>query len=311
AVAAARRSPGSGELSWAALAHAAEALAPALGDKARIPVTPLVVPWPAHGADIGLAAALGAYGAGSVVRLTDLRTPDEAARVAGLRAIGEREVRDLYPEAVADDVLAALRRDPGFASTGAVVFFTGLSGSGKSTIARTLADDLRESGRRVTLLDGDEVRQVLSSGLGFSVEDRERNIERIAYVASLVASHGGIAIAAPIAPFASGRARARALVESVGAFVLVHVSTPLDVCEARDRKGLYARARRGEVADFTGISSPYESPDDADVVIDTSEVDVEAAVRTVRQALDRAVVSGGRRPEQTDTSAGSPAASPS
>ena len=118
----------------------------------------------------------------------------------------------------------------------------------------------------MTLLDGDEVRQVLSAGLGYDAASRAANIERIAYVAALVAEHGGIAIAAPIAPFAAGRQHARELAERHGAFLLVHVSTPLAVCEARDRKGLYARARAGEIADFTGISSPYEVPDDADVV---------------------------------------------
>ncbi len=137
----------------------------------------------------------------------------------------------------------------------------------------------------MTLLDGDEVRQVLSAGLGYDAASRAANIERIAYVAALVAAHGGIAIAAPIAPFAAGRQHARELAERHGAFVLVHVSTPLAVCEARDRKGLYARARAGEIADFTGVSSPYEAPDDADVVIDTTTVEVGEAVDRVRAAL--------------------------
>ncbi len=176
----------------------------------------------------------------------------------------------------------------GRSGPGAVVFFTGLSGSGKSTIARALADELADDGpRRVTLLDGDEVRQHLSRGLGFDAESREINIDRIAWVAALVAAHGGIAVAAPIAPFAAGRRNARALAEARGAtFLLVWVSTPLAVCEARDRKGLYARARAGEVADFTGISSPYEPPDDADVVIDTTDIGVPEAVRRIREALD-------------------------
>ena len=190
----------------------------------------------------------------------------------------------LYPPASAREVLRSLRGSEG---PGAVVFFTGLSGSGKSTIARALADELADSGpRRVTLLDGDEVRQHLSRGLGFDAASREINVDRIAWVAALVAEHGGIAVAAPIAPFAAGRRNARALAERQGAFLLVWASTPLDVCEARDRKGLYARARAGEVADFTGISSPYEPPDDADVVIDTTDVDVPEAVRRIRAALD-------------------------
>ncbi len=176
---------------------------------------------------------------------------------------------------------------------GAVVLFSGLSGSGKSTIARALVEDLRDGGpREVTLLDGDEVRQHLSSELGFDEASRETNIRRIAWVASLIAAHGGIAVAAPIAPFASSRRYARELVGPRGVFLLVHVSTPLEVCEARDRKGLYARARAGLLPDFTGISSPYEVPDDADVVVDTSATSVDEAVRLVREALDRGLGEG-------------------
>ncbi len=152
-------------------------------------------------------------------------------------------------------------------------------------MARALAAELDDEGRHTTLLDGDEVRHHLSKGLGFDKASRELNVERIGYVASLVASHGGVAVAAPIAPFASGRARVRELAEAAGAFLLVHVSTPLEVCEARDRKGLYAKARRGEIPEFTGISSPYEAPTDADVVVDTSQVDVAEAVARVRAAL--------------------------
>jgi sulfate adenylyltransferase len=114
---------------------------------------------------------------------------------------------------------------------------------------------------------------------------REINIDRIAWVASLVAAHGGIAVAAPIAPYAEGRRNARALAAPHGAFLLVWVSTPLEVCEARDRKGLYARARAGEVSEFTGISAPYEEPDDADVVVDTTDTGVPEAVRRIRAAL--------------------------
>ena len=177
-----------------------------------------------------------------------------------------------------------------------MVLFTGLSGSGKSTIARALADDLAGRGPRgVTLLDGDEVRQHLSSELGFDDASRETNIRRIAYVASLVAAHGGIAVAAPIAPFASSRQWARDLVEQRSVFVLVHVSTPLEVCEARDRKGLYARARAGQLPDFTGISSPYEVPEDADVVVDTTDTGVADAVRRIRQTLERRLGEDGAR----------------
>ena len=153
-------------------------------------------------------------------------------------------------------------------------------------MARALAAELEDDGLGTTLLDGDEVRQHLSKGLGFDRASRETNVERIGYVAALVARHGGIAVAAPIAPFAAGRARVRALAEEAGAhFVLVHVSTPLAVCEARDRKGFYARARAGEIAEFTGISSPYEEPEDADLVIDTTDVPVPEAVDRVRRHL--------------------------
>ncbi len=159
---------------------------------------------------------------------------------------------------------------------GVVVFFTGLSGSGKSTVARALTDRLAETAeRRVTLLDGDVVRRNLSAGLGFSRVDRDRNIERIGFVSAEIARHGGMTVCAPIAPFAATRANVRRMVENHGGdFLLVHVATPLAECERRDRKGLYARARAGEIPDFTGISSPYEEPDDADLVLDTSAVSV-------------------------------------
>lgn len=185
---------------------------------------------------------------------------------------------------VLDRELAHAR--PGRGGRGVVVLFTGLSGSGKSTVARAVADALAEDGSRsVTLLDGDVVRRSLSAGLGFSRADRDRNVARIGFVAALVAAHGGVALAAPIAPFTATRAVVRAEAEAVGDFVLVHVSTPLEVCEARDRKGLYAAARRGEIADFTGVSSPYEVPGDADLVLDTSVVGVADSVRAVLEVL--------------------------
>jgi len=166
---------------------------------------------------------------------------------------------------------------------GLVVFFTGLSGSGKSTIARGLADALRESGdRTVTLLDGDVVRRELSAGLGFSKADRDTNVRRIGWVAAEVARHRGLAICCPIAPYARARAAAREMAQAAGAgFVLIHVATPLSVCEQRDRKGLYARARAGQLTGMTGIDDPYEEPTDADLVLDTSDVTVEECVRTV------------------------------
>ena len=160
-------------------------------------------------------------------------------------------------------VAAIVERDrPPRDQQGAVIFFTGLSGSGKSTLARALVDHILEQGERtVTSLDGDVVRHHLSKGLGFNRADRETNIVRIGFVAAEIARHGGLAICSPIAPFESTRAEVRRMVERAGGgFVLIHVATPLEECERRDRKGLYAKARAGEIPDFTGISSPYEPP---------------------------------------------------
>jgi sulfate adenylyltransferase len=186
-------------------------------------------------------------------------------------------------------VAAELRRArPPRSARGVVVFCTGLSGSGKSTLARDLRDALLERGdRTVSLLDGDVVRRLLSAGLTFSREDRDLNIARIGYVATEVARHGGIAICAPIAPYAAARAGVRRMVSEVGDFLLVHVATPLEVCEARDLKGLYAQARAGTIGPFTGISDPYETPDDADIVIDTSVVSRHDAVAAVLAELTR------------------------
>jgi sulfate adenylyltransferase len=194
------------------------------------------------------------------------------------------------PPAVARELR---RARPPRAERGFVVFLTGLSGSGKSTIARDLADILAERGdRRVSLLDGDLVRQLLSAGLTFSREDRDLNIARIGFVATEVARHGGIAICAPIAPYAAARARVREMVSEVGDFLLIHVATPLEACEARDRKGLYAKARAGIIGQFTGISDPYEEPLDADLVIDTSTMTREQATEAVLGLL----TSGGWLP---------------
>ena len=178
--------------------------------------------------------------------------------------------------------LAVLRQwRPRRSERGMVVFFTGLSGSGKSTVARGLVDRLHETDRTLTVLDGDVARRMLSSGLTFSREDRDLNIRRLGWVGAEVARHGGVGVLAPIAPFAGTRAEVRTMVEAQGDLVLVWISTPLEECERRDRKGLYAKARRGEIPDFTGISSPYEPPEDADLVIDTTGISVDDAVGQV------------------------------
>ena len=194
--------------------------------------------------------------------------------VAGVT--GEGELPDRVAEIVDRD-----RPEPD--EQGLVVFFTGLSGSGKSTLARALHDVVLEQGQRtVTSLDGDVVRRNLSAGLTFSKADRETNIRRIGWVAAEISRHGGIAICSPIAPFDETRQQVRAMVEDAGgAFVLVHVATPLEECERRDRKGLYAKARRGEIPEFTGISSPYEEPADAAVRVDTTGRSIEDALGDV------------------------------
>lgn len=218
-------------------------------------------------------------------------------------ALSPREIEDLLdrgfplpewhtPPAVAKELA---RARPPRRRRGLVVFFTGLSGAGKSTIARGVADALAESGERtVTVLDGDVVRRHLSADLGFSRADRDRNVWRIGWVAAEVARHGGLALCCPIAPYAQARAAARAMARAAGGgFVLIHVATPLAVCEQRDRKGLYARARAGQLAGVTGIDDPYEVPTDADLVLDTSMQTIEESVQAV---LDHLVENGWVEP---------------
>jgi sulfate adenylyltransferase len=176
---------------------------------------------------------------------------------------------------------------------GFTVFFTGLSGSGKSTLAKGLVIKLLEmGGRPVTLLDGDIVRKNLSSELGFSKEHRDLNIRRIGYVASEITKNGGIAICAPIAPYDSIRKEVRASIEKLGGFVLVHISTPLEVCESRDRKGLYAKARAGIIPQFTGVSDPYEAPQDAELVIDTADLTPEESIQQILLLLEHELYIG-------------------
>jgi sulfate adenylyltransferase len=189
-----------------------------------------------------------------------------------------------YPEVVAE-----LRRSfPPRHKQGVTIFFTGLSGSGKSTIANVLMTKFLEvGGRPATMLDGDLVRKNLSSELGFSKEHRDINIRRIGYVASEITKNGGIAICAPIAPYDATRKYVRQLIEPYGGFILVHIATTVEVCEQRDRKGLYAKARAGILKEFTGISDPYEVPADAEVTINTGELSPEEAAQEIILHLER------------------------
>ena len=186
------------------------------------------------------------------------------------------------------EVVTQLRKtSPARDKQGFTVFFTGLSGSGKSTVANALMIKLMEmGGRPVTLLDGDVVRKHLSSELGFSKEHRDINIKRIGYVASEITKNGGIAICAPIAPYAATRRAVREMIESYGAFIEVHVATSLEECERRDRKGLYKLAREGKIKEFTGISDPYEAPTTAELVLDTQGVEVDHCAHQVILKLE-------------------------
>lgn len=171
---------------------------------------------------------------------------------------------------------------------GLTLFFTGLSGSGKSSVANAVLVRIMElGGRAVTLLDGDIVRQNLSAELGFSKQDRDTNIRRIGYVASEITRHGGMAICAPIAPYADTRRFVRAMISNVGGFVEVYLSTSLEECERRDRKGLYAKARAGIIKEFTGISDPYEVPENPELELDTTGMSVDQAAQKVILTLEK------------------------
>jgi adenylyl-sulfate kinase len=174
----------------------------------------------------------------------------------------------------------------------AVVWFTGLSGSGKSTIAEAVERRLFDAGRNVVRVDGDDLRVSLNRDLGFSQADRAESVRRASGVAGLFAHTGHIALVTLIAPLAADRAKARANLAN-HAFVEVFVDAPLDVCEQRDVKGLYAKARRGEIAEFTGISSPYEAPESPEVHIRTDKVSTEQAVELVLNALDKILAGKG------------------
>ncbi len=187
------------------------------------------------------------------------------------------------------NVVEELRRaHPPKHEQGLTIFFTGLSGSGKSTVANALLVKLLEDGSRpVTLLDGDVVRKNLSSELNFSKEHRDLNIQRIGFVASEITKNRGIAICAPIAPYTSARRRVRELISPLGGFIEVFVSTAIEVCEVRDRKGLYAKARAGLIKGFTGIDDPYEIPENAEQIIDTAELTPDLAAHRILITLEK------------------------
>jgi sulfate adenylyltransferase len=186
------------------------------------------------------------------------------------------------------EVLAELQRqNPPRDRQGFTVFFTGLSGAGKSTLARSLAARLMEmGGRSVTLLDGDIVRRNLSSELGFSKAHRDINVRRIGFVASEITKNRGIAICAPIAPYHQMRRDVRDMIEAVGGFVEIHVATPIETCESRDRKGLYAKARAGLIPEFTGVSDPYEVPENPELSIDTTSLGIDEVVQQILLKLE-------------------------
>ncbi len=206
--------------------------------------------------------------------------------------ISGTQVRDDYlakgiplPEWFSRPAVAAIlgETNPPKFRQGMTIWFTGLSGSGKSTVAHGLVERLAEYGRNVSVLDGDEIRTHLSKGLGFSKEDRDANIHRVGYVAGLVAQHGGTTLCAVISPYRAPRDQARK--SSQGNFVEIYCDTPIEVCESRDVKGLYAKARAGEIKGFTGVDDPYEAPLNPEVTLDTSKLGVEACVDKIIEKL--------------------------
>lgn len=251
----------------------------------RVPTAPAADPpdavllLPAGGVRVDDARFLAWASAWRTLGLDEIRTPVSPADAVGRAA----ELAAAYSSSGSAQVATTAMA----AGEGRVVFFTGLSGSGKSTIAREVVRRL-SAHRSVTLLDGDVVRTHLSKGLGFSKSDRDTNIRRIGWVAAEVAKHGGVAVCAPIAPYDETRQWVRHIAERAagpGAFVLVWVATPLEVCEERDVKGLYAEARAGRLSGFTGIDDPYEAPTDAELVIDTNTTALDECVNLVLSRL--------------------------
>jgi sulfate adenylyltransferase len=241
-----------------------------------------------------------------IVYLPDEDRYEEADKVpAGARtaSISGTEVREHYlnngrplPSWFTREEVAAILAEtyPPRHRQGVCLWFTGLSGAGKSTTAEVLTTLLLEHGRQVTVLDGDVVRTHLSKGLGFGREDRDTNIRRIGFVASEIVRHGGVVFCAAVSPYRATRNDVRAMVGS-DRFIEVFVDTPLEVCESRDTKGLYAKARRGEITGFTGIDDPYEPPETAEIVLGTVQSDPETNARRILDYLvSRGFVRAGR-----------------
>jgi adenylyl-sulfate kinase len=214
-------------------------------------------------------------------------TGDDSEATGRERSAASTHERGDDSEATGRERSAASTRDRGFC-----LWFTGLSGAGKSTIAEIVVDELRARGHRVELLDGDEVREHISAGLTFSKEDRDINIRRIGFVASLLARNGVVAVTAAISPYRSVRDEVRARIDN---FVEIYVATSLEECEARDVKGLYAKARSGDIPQFTGLSDPYEPPVDPEIRVETAGRTPQESARDVVDWLEQARLSPPRK----------------
>ncbi len=266
----------------------------------------------AHGEELGVAMVpfrmvVYLQDEGRYAPLDEVKQGTRTLSISGTELRGRLTKGETLPEWFTfPEVARELQKSyPPRHQQGFTLFFTGLSGAGKSTIANVLrVKFLAMGGRPVTLLDGDIVRKNLSSELGFSKEHRDINIRRIGFVASEITKNGGIAICAPIAPYDHVRKEVRSMIDPLGGFVLVYLSTPLEICEKRDRKGLYAKARAGIVKQFTGISDPYEAPEDAAVVIDTSKMTPEEAGEEILLHLMREGYVAADNASQEDDSEG-------